>query len=397
MAGTLIGENNSILQFKAKTMKYSILFLISFLLGHAAFSQLSINRNLNLELADRDSIKSALLEESLSAFLTEAQNGDYSHEYVDSLHLQEYEFFFSKLAGIGKTNKSLFNDPIILKSYTPDGHSYYITVAFSGVKDDRPFIYQITEFKTVPYRDHYRFYCPFQERTANFKRKKIKNVTYHYSGTIDEQKANQFARFKDELSDLTETPKLPLDYYCFESLDELLKSYGFLYSARQCNFLCYDLGFTDNGGKIYLPGTNNENYRFGYIGDYLYENLADPENIYWPFVQGVSTYYGGYGLSYDSMEELKQQFRAELKKNPTIDFLEEFQKGRKSSINRHFSYYVMSAFLCEETLKSKSFDEVLKLIYSGQNGEQFFENLEQVLHINESNFHETIERLIREG
>ena len=378
-------------------MKYSIFFLISFLLSQAAFSQLSINRNLNLELADRDSIKSALLEESLSAFLTEAQNGDYSHEYVDSLHLQEYEFFFSKLAGIGKNNKSLFNDPIILKSYTPDGYSYFITVAFTGVKEERPFIYQITEFKTIPYQDHYRFYCPFEERTANFKAKKIKDVTYHYSGTIDEQKATQFASFKDDLAELTQTPKLPLDYYCFESLDELLKSYGFLYSARQCNFLCYDLGFTDNGGKIYLTGTNNENYRFGYIGDYLYENLADTENMYWPFVQGISTYYGGYGLSYDSMEELKEQFRAELKKNPSIDFLAEFQKGRKSSINRHFSYYVMSAFLCEETLKSKGFDGVLQLLYSGQDGEHFFENLEQVLHINESNFHDTIERLIREG
>lgn len=378
-------------------MKYSILFLLSFSLGHYAFSQISLNRNLNLELADRDSTTSAFLEESLMAFLAEAQSGTYSHAYVDSLHLKTYEFFFSKLAGIGKNNNPIFNDPIILKSYTPDQHTYFITVAFTGVKEERPFIYQITEFKLVPYQGHYRFYCPFQERTANFKRKEFKNVTYHFSGTIDEQKANLFASFKDEFSELTKTPKSPLDYYCFENLDELLKSYGFLYSARQCNFLCYDLGFTDNGGKFYLTGTNNENYRFGYIGDYLYENLANREHIYWPFVQGISTYYGGYGLSYDSMEELKQQFRTELEKNPSIDFLEEFKKGRKSSINRHFSYYVMSAFLCEEALKKKGFEEVLKLLYSGENGEQFFEHLEQVLHINESNFHQTIERLIREG
>ncbi len=378
-------------------MKYQIVYLLSFFLSHCAFSQVSINRNLNLELADRDSITSVLLEESLEAFLAEAQHGTYSEAYVDTLHLKKYEFFFSKLAGIGKNNNPIFNDPIILKSYTPDQHTYFITVAFTGVKEERPFIYQITEFKTVPYQDHYRFYCPFEERTTNFKAKKIKDVTYHYSGTIDEQKANLFASFKDELAELTKTPKSPLDYYSFENLDELLKSYGFLYSARQCNFLCYDLGFTDNGGKFYLTGTNNENYRFGYIGDYLYENLANRENIYWPFVQGVSTYYGGYGLSYDSMEDLKQQFRAELKKNPSIDFLEEFKKGRKSSIERHFSYYVMCAFLCEETLQHKGFDEVLKLVYSGAEGEQFFDKLEEVLSINERNFHRAIERLIREG
>ncbi|MEP2057975.1 MAG: hypothetical protein ABJJ05_09225 [Maribacter litoralis] len=175
----------------------------------------------------------------------------------------------------------------------------------------------------------------------------------------------------------------------------MLKSYGFLYSARQCNFLCYDLGFTDNGGQIYMTGTNNENYIFGYLGDYLYHNLPNGEGMYWPIVQGVSTYYGGYGLTYDSMEELKEQFRNELLKNPTIDFLEEFKKERKSSVNRHFSYYVMSAFLCEEIVNKKSFNSLFALIYSGNEGESFFQNLKTILNVDETNFHETILRLIK--
>ncbi len=370
-----------------------VIFFCLFICNHS-FSQISLNRNFNLELAEKDNVKSAKLEESISAFLTEAQNGTYSNEYVDSNHLKKYEFFFSKLSGIGKNNNQRFNDPIILKSYTSDNHTYQITVGFSGIKDGIPFIYQITELKAIPYKNHYRFYSPFEERTANFKTKKIKNVTYYYSGTIDEEKASKFANFKDELSELTQTKKSLLDYYCFESLDELLKSYGFLYSARQCNFLCYDLGFTDNEGKIYLTGTNNENYSFGYIGDYLYYNLPNEENMYGPFVQGISTYYGGYGLSYEDMKELKQQFKDELKKNPKIDFLEEFKKGRKSSINRHFSFYVMSAFLCEETIKVKGFDDVIKLAYSGSNGEMFFENLKEVLNIDENNFHQKIVQFI---
>lgn len=376
-------------------MNSKIVFFFIVFVCNQTFGQVSINRNLNLELAEKDSIKSDKLEKSLSAFLLEVQNGDYSNKYVDSLHLKEYEFFFTKLSGIGK--QPGFNDPIILKSYTPDGSIYYVTVAFTGIKDEIPFIYQVTDFKLVPYKNHYRFYCPFKERTANFKTRKFKNVTYYYSGSIDENKASEFADFKDKLSELTKTPKSPLNYYCFESLDELLKSYGFLYSARQCNFLCYDLGFTDSQGKIYLTGTDNENYSFGYIGDYLYYNLPNQEDIYWPFVQGLSTYYGGYGLSYDNMDELKQQFREELKRNPEIDFLKEFNKGRKASINRHFSYFVMSAFLCEEVLKKRDFDDVLKLVYSGSQGEMFFKNLEQILDIDKSDFHETIVELIKES
>lgn len=377
-------------------MNFKIALFLCVIICNISNAQVSVHRNLDLELAEKDPIKSANLEASLVAFLTEAYNGSYSNEYVDSLHLKEYEFFFNKLSGIGKKKPEFFNKPIILKSYTPDNQTYHITVAFSGVKEEVPFIYQVTEFKAIPYKNHYRFYSPFKERTANFKTKKIKNVTYHYNGTINLEKASEFANFKDELSELTQTPTSSLDYYCFESLDELLKSYGFLYSARQCNFLCYDLGFTDSEGEIFVTGTNNENYSFGYIGDYLYYNLPNSENMYWPFVQGLSTYYGGYGLSADSMEELKQQFKNELIKNPKIDFLEVFEKGRKVNISNHFPHYVMSAFLCEETMKEKGFEDVLKLVYSGENGDLFFENLKDVLNIDKSNFHQTIVSLIND-
>lgn len=378
-----------------KIMNIKTFLLWCILICNISYAQINVNKNFNLELVEKDSLKSLVIEKSLNGFLTEALNRAYSHKYVDTLHLKKYNFFFQKLAGIGNdTERMKYNQPNILKSYSPDGIEFRITVAFSGIKDNIPFIYQVTELIAVPYQDHYRFYCPFEENTKGFKREKIKSVTYYYSTSLDKTKANKFADFKDELSELTKTPKSNLDYYCFQNLDELLKSYGFLYSARQCNFLCYDLGFTDNEGKIYLTGTNNENYSFGYIGDYLYYNLPNKEKIYWPFVQGISTYYGGYGLSYDSMDELKQQFRVELQENPDFNFLDEFKKGRKSSVNRHFSYYVMSAFLCEEVMSKKGFDAVLKLAYSGQQGELFFKHLEEVIGVDESNFHNTIHKLI---
>lgn len=160
-------------------------------------------------------------------------------------------------------------------------------------------------------------------------------------------------------------------------MDELLKSYGFLYSARQCNFLCYDLGFSDNEGEMFLTGTNNENYLSEYVADFLYYNLPNRENMYGTFAIGVSTYYGGYGITNASMDELKQDFRNKSKHNPDFNFLEEFKKGRKSSVNRHFSHYVISAFLCEEVLMKGNFEDLLSLIYSGDNGEMFFKKIER--------------------
>ena len=377
-------------------MKNKLILLLLFVCFiNGVYAQVKVKRNFDIELVEKDSITSLKIERALNGFLTEAQNNSYTANYVDPEHQKSYEFFFSKLSRIGKDTK-VFHQPLILKSYPVENGSFRLTIGFTGIKEQQPFIYQITELKAVPYQDHYRFYCPFEDNTQHFRRKIIANVTYYYSTTFNEIKAKEFAAFTKELAKLTKATVPELKYYSFNSLDELLKSYGFLYNVRQCNFLCYDLGFTDNEGKIYITGTNNENYVFGYIGDYLYYNLPNKDEIYWPYVQGLSAYYGGYGLSYDDMDTLKRQFRDEHKKRPDINFLDEFKKRRNSDVNRHFSYYVMSAFLFEEVLKDKGFDAALQLVYSGENGEHFFRNLEKIGGIKEKDFHKTIVRLIKD-
>ena len=372
----------------------SFVFLVCF--ASDASAQISVERNLNLELAERDGATALKIEKSLNAFLTEAQKNAYSDNHVDPSHLLEFGFFFGKLAEIGNDSKE-FHNPLILKSYPVENGSYRLTIAFTGTKTDKPFVYQVTELKAMPYRDHFRFFCTFKDNTAHFKSKKIGNVTYYSSRSIDEKRSSEFVGFTQKLAKLTKGPVPELDYYCFRNLDELLKSYGFLYSARQCNFLRYDLGFTDNKGKTFVTGTDSENYVFGYLPDYLLYNLPDQEEIYPPFAQGIAAFYGGYGLSNDDLEELKRQFREKLKESPEIDFLQEFKKGRGSSVNRHFSHYVMDAFLFEEALKTKGFDEAFKLLYSGSQGERFFRNLKNILAIDESNFHSTIMKLIGES
>jgi hypothetical protein len=369
--------------------------LLLFILPLTLWCQVKTQTNFGLELAERDSAKSALLKSSIDSFLTEALSGDYSHAYVDSNHRKRYDFFFRKLSKIGYSSDEItFNAPNILKSYTPDGKEYWITVAYTGERNGEPFVFQLTELKMLPYEDHYRFYCTFPDKVASFKSKTFSAVNYHYATSINTAKAQEFANFKQFICKEAGIEDEPLDYYCFESLNHLLKAYGFLYSARQCNFLCYDLGFTENEGNVYVTGTNNENYQFGFIGEYMYYKLPNEDEMYWPFVQGISTYYGGYGLSSENMNELKAQFRAAYAENPEMDFLEAFQKGRKSSVNRHFSYYVMSAFLCEKALQEEGFDAVLKIAYSGSDGQQFFKVLDKTIGVNKDNFHQTILDLI---
>ncbi len=356
--------------------------------------QIAVERNFGLELAEKDSITSANIEHSLNAFLSEAQAYEYSENYSDSNHRNQYDFFFRKIAAIGKNSED-YHQPIVLKSYPTGNGNYRLAVGFTGEKEGNPFIFQITEFKAVPYQDHYRFYCTFEENTAALHQQSVDNVTYHYSQSFQKETAQEFVTFSQEFAQLTNGPKPTLDYYSFKSLDELLKAYGFLYSARQCNFLCYDLGFTENNGATYITGTDNENYIYEYILNYIYYYLPNSDDVYWPYVNGISTYYGGYAITYDNMDKLKSQFREQLKSTPDIDFYEEFNKGRKSAVARHFSYYVMSAFLFEEVLQQKGFESAFQLAYTGNDGNRFFDVLDQTIGVNRDNFHETIVSLIK--
>ncbi len=354
-------------------------------------AQLTVRRNLGAVLSEEEGTAAAL-ERSLNDFLTEARNGRFPTELVDPVQLARFGFFYEGLSGAGAGPD--FDAPTVLRSYTLDGHAYVVTVAFTGVRDGAPFLHKVIEFEATPFQDGYRFSSRFEAETQAFQVHRIGGVTFHSRGSLDLEKANRFSRFREQLGELTGTPPAPLDYYCFESLGDLLRSYGFVFDSTKCNFLGRDLGFADDEGRRYVTGTGREDYIFGYVGPFLAQRLPDGGEMYGPFVNGMAAYYGGYSLSADTLGDLKRQFRETLEADPDVDFLAEFQKGRASSVQRHFSFYVMCAFLCEEAIARHGFEGALRLAYSGSGEGPFFEELEELLGVNESNFHATIVRLI---
>lgn len=351
----------------------------------------AVTMNLNAELSE-DEGTATRLEAALNSFLEEARAGSYSEEYTATDQLERYGFFFHGLRGIGQSDE--YNAPVVLKSFPFEDGRYFVTVAFTGTRDGAPFLYKIAELEATPSGESYRFGSPFATKTSDMKSRTVGSVTYHFRGSLNEEQAAEFIAFREFLCTQTGSHERELDYYCFGGLDALLNAYGFVFDAGKCNFLRYDLGFTDDEGALFVTGTDNPNYAFEYFGEFL-ESLPRSEDLYWPFVNGMACYYGGYGLSGDTLVQLKGQFREKLAAEPETDFLEEFNKGRGSSVNRHFSYFVISAFLSEEIIKKHGFDKALQLAYSGENGEEFFNRLKSILGVDETGFHDTIVRLIK--
>lgn len=361
--------------------------------ARAAASGDTFSRNLGIELAP-DSTTAAALATSLDGFLSEVIAGEFSETYVEPSHLTKHGFFFDGIPdGTSRREDTRFGLPSVLKSYSFDEESYYVTLSFSGTRGADPALYKVIELKAVPFRDHYRFYCLFEERTAGLETKSIGGVTYHYDGELDLEKAKEFVAFKDDFTALTRTTPLELDYYNFESLDQMLKAYGILFDAAKCNFLCNDLGITGDEGRLFVTGMNREDYIRDFLHGHLYYRLPEHDSMYRAFREGMAMYYGG-SWGGVTLDEMKDRFREELQARPETQFLEMFRAGRKSSVGPHFSFYFMCGLFFEEILRTREFDQAMQMLYSGRGGETFFANLEETLQVDESNFHETVVRLL---
>ncbi|MBL4590909.1 MAG: hypothetical protein JKY96_03000 [Phycisphaerales bacterium] len=344
-----------------------------------------------------DELLAAALGESFSAMITAVQNGEITDRHISTEDQQRHSFFMGALRRLATDPDPSSALPLVLKSFSPDGgKSFLISVAFMSPHEQGNQIEKIIEFHAYPYVDGYRFRSPFEYRTRTLDMLEVDEVRYHFQSSFDRAQAEEFARFKKDFEARVGMPTTDLEYFCFETLDEVLRAYGIVYDCTRCNWLKEDLGFMDNDGRVFVTGTGNERFIFDYLVDYMSRYCDDDGDLYPPFVYGMAAYYGGYGLGGDDIETLKSQFRDELAARPDMNFLEEFHKGRKSSIRRHFTYFVISAFLCEEVLDRHGFDEVMKLARSGRSGEQFFETLESMLGVGEDDFHEFITQLIRE-
>ncbi len=337
-----------------------------------------------------DEATAKALHQSLTAFLEPLSRGEWNNAHSDPVERARYEFFYKSLMRGARDA-----EPVILKSYPVDDGAYLVTVAFMIGAPDAIKFSRIVEFEALPTTTGYQFQTPYERNIATFNKRTVGDITYRFNGPFNEAGAARFARFKTKLDQLQDVNPSPLQYDCFKDLDELLKTFGLIHDASKCNFLRHDLGFLWDDGRRFSTGTGDEAYIFGYVSGILPTRAQSPDDFYRPYVNGVAAYFGGYAMSGDSMEVLAQQFREELQRRHEIDFLEEFDKGRGSSVNRHFSHYVMCAFLCQEIVSQHGEAAALSLVNSGANGERFFDELESLIGVTRKNFHATILRLIQ--
>ncbi|MEM9378943.1 MAG: hypothetical protein AAGB93_03260 [Planctomycetota bacterium] len=353
-----------------------------------------VPRNLDAAFSEDPSLD-ASLEGALLAFLGDLRSERSGGAAFVEGDPERHGFFHDALRRLVRAEGGA--EPTLLKSFPLEGGGALLTLAFAGVRDGRPVIEAIVELEARPSDEGLRFGSPFERHTRDMRRTTIGEVTFVHRGPLgsdgESAEARGFAAFRTAFCRDAGLEAGPLTYYRFHTLDALLKAYGLLFDARRCNFLRCDLGFLDDGGRRFLTGTGDPARRFEYVREVL-RRAPGAEDLYSPAAVGLATCFGGYGLSGDDLDELRAQFRAWLAAEPDVDFLAEYRKGRASSVHRHFSHFVMCAFLCDRVLEEHGLGAALSLVRSGAKGEKFWARLDELLGVDEANFHATIVELI---
>lgn len=338
----------------------------------------------SVELSE-DPAEDAALRATLAGFLDSLADAASPEHGVEQTEHVRHAFFFESL-----TRGARGTTPLVLEVRPAGGGRHIATLAFLAEQESPPRITRVIELEARPSPSGFTLGTAYDRRAAELQQTRIDEVLFRSESPLDLERARRFVRTKRELEALHGRPPAPLVYDCFDSLDSLLGTYGLLHDASKCNLLLHDLGFLWDDGAHYTTGTGDAAYLFGYVRGVLRAWSDAPDEIYSPYLNGVAAFLGGYGLSGDSVETLAAQFRAERERRPDIDFLEEFRKGRKASVNRHFSHYVMCALLCAEIVERHGLEGALRPLTSGPEGERFFAELEALLGVTEDSFHEAI-------
>lgn len=199
------------------------------------------------------------LEHALRGLLAELSSGTISDRWVQPSERERHDFFYRSLAR-GARNTT----PMVLKSCPQGGGTYALTIAFLPEETPIDSIPRIVEIEAVPRSSAYCFRSPFESRSAQLESRTIGSVTFHSSGPFDQERAEQFARFKADFEVATGADAEHLEDDCLHSLDALLKTYGLVHDTSECNLLGRDLDFLADGGRRYITGAGEESYMFGY-------------------------------------------------------------------------------------------------------------------------------------
>ncbi len=147
-------------------------------------------------------------------------------------------------------------------------------------------------------------------------------------------------------------------------------------------------GIAESWHNTLLAGNNSELYQHEIVHFYTQKLFPEYNRI---VDEGYATYVGGSGGK--DIKELAQIADEYLKANPNSDIIKLFTSFSRVKGGVPFTY-IISGLICKDIESKKGFESIFQLFKQTKNDDSYFQQIENIMHINKNSFSSYVESLI---
>ncbi|MFN8359192.1 MAG: hypothetical protein U0264_04695 [Candidatus Kapaibacterium sp.] len=352
----------------------------------------------------RDSTTQMLLQTSINDFLHSSATPIRENPLVLPEDALATSLLLDELQGIGydkQSKDSGFYTPYLVSIVPRSDSVFLVQVAYWGLRDSMPLLKASIRFIAQKHNHAFTFRSPLPEMTAAWKSSIIGHYTFHYKSTLATAKAKDFQSTITFYDTKLGAKTHPTEFYCASTFDEALQLCGIDYKSDYNGVSHSSLVTKNDSRALTVDGSLTEDFTTYDPHDLFHSRLRNAlpaATIYRPVDEGCAYLYGGsWGISW---KEILRRFRVYAANNPTANWLElykdtkNFEEGDKPLTIG----YVINALIIQQLERKKGFDAVRQLLQCGRREKgdaKYFEVLEKLTGINESNFNEKVWEMVR--
>ncbi|MBC2845094.1 hypothetical protein [Winogradskyella flava] len=371
---------------------------------HEDYKRIQINKHLQTVL--NDSIGKKIINQLDLLFLQIAK-GSIDENIISKPHKDLTIAVLNGLQGIKRfSNRS---DSLnhyqkqLIKFYPISEHVYSVSIAIlnTNTKGEPRTLKTILRLIAEDDNGLITLSIPLKYMTRNWKSKKVGNITYVYSDTIQLERAHKFNTKNTIMSKKLNVPTEQFKFYMCENYQEILRLLGYEYQLESAS--TYKLGYGVEEGYIFSI-MNNEDFSHD-VFHYYSGKIHVAKNRNWIAEEGIACSWGNayYVDKHGEMIELNRlvgELKAYLLKHNDKDLLGLFENNTKifNHIDSDLSVRtVISGVICNEIEHKKGIDGILSIINSGRipnSMDAYFKVLDALLGINTSTFNIEVWKLL---
>ncbi len=378
------------------TIALFILFAWSF---NEMNAQTSIFRPSYLNYPQDSAVKEKILS-SLEMLFVQIKNST-----IDTLLIGKGRSDFNvlkSLDGLEENKKDSISDfykKQLINFYQISTNEYWISLAYIGAKNGEvPILKNIINLVATNADNKITFSLPLNHLTKTWKSKTVGNIIYHFRDKINLQNAKLFNEKNTQIATKLGLFPEKMDFYMCDNYQEVSQLLGYEYDLES-NGKTRD-GYGVDGNNIFSV-MNNEDFSHdvfhfysGKLRNQKRGNRTVEEGIAYSW---GNAYYTDINGKMIEQRELVAFLKNYLKENPTISLFQLFNKDSKvlNSLAPEVSIKsTIASLLCDEVERQKGLEGIKELIMCGRGDAVFFEMLNRLITINQTNFDSEVKKLV---